>query len=79
MLVDAKVLLQEGEILFGFGKGVLLSSGAVLLVSILLLISPLFQKLALKKEKDVKDISKSIYFLLLIVGVLFVSSLYVYL
>ncbi len=75
--IDVKSLTQDGKILFGFGKGFILSTGTVLLTSILLLISPSFQKIALKEGRNVGDISKFIYFIILVVGILFMSRIIV--
>lgn len=75
--IDIKSLIQDGKFLFGFGKGFLLSTGVVLLTSILLLVSSGFQKVALKEGREIKDFSKIIYFIILIVGVLFLSRVFV--
>jgi hypothetical protein len=75
--IDIKTLIQDGKVLFGFGKGFLLSTGVVLLASILMLVSPGFQKVALKEGREIKDFSKFIYFIILIVGILFISRVFV--
>lgn len=76
--VDATTLFNEGKILFGFGKGLVLSTGMILLASILLLVSTVFQKIALKEGRKVKDISKFIYFIILVVGILFLSRIVIF-
>ena len=43
--IDVKSLIQDGKILFGLGKGAVLSTGAILMASILLLVSTPFQKM----------------------------------
>ena len=74
--IDLKSLTQDGKILFGLGKGFILSTSIILIASILLLTSPAFQKMALKKGRNVRDISKFIYFIILIVGILFLSRIF---
>ncbi len=75
--IDMKALIQDGKLLVGFGKGFLLSTGVILLTSLLMLISPGFQKVALKEGREIKDFSKFIYFIMLIVGILFISRVLV--
>ncbi|PHR46503.1 MAG: hypothetical protein COA32_10185 [Fluviicola sp.] len=75
-IIDIKELLQSGQLIFGFGKGVLLSTGTILLASILMLVSSSFQELVLKEGMEMKDISKFLYFVLAVVGIIFLSRLF---
>lgn len=74
--VDTEALFQRSILQFGFGKGVLLSTGMALITCVLLLFVPFFQKIALKKGRNIKDISVFIYFAMFIVGVLFLSRIF---
>ncbi|WP_316634520.1 hypothetical protein [uncultured Flavobacterium sp.] len=58
---------------FPIGIGANIALGFVLLSSVLVLISKSFQRLVLKEGRNLEDIKKFVYFLILVTGMLFIS------
>jgi hypothetical protein len=56
-----------------FGNGINLALGLLFGCSILIVVSEKFRKLILKEGREFDDIKKSIYFILFISGIMFIT------
>ena len=70
------MLKGKGKFVFSpFKNGTIYATGFMLVFSVLLLIASPVQRFCLKSNRSIKDIRLSMYFLLLIMGILFLSDL----
>lgn len=66
--IDGINYLRNEQNPFPFGNGVLISIGFILILSTLTLFSSGFRKFVLKEGRDIKEVNRFLYFLILICG-----------
>ncbi|MBS1599702.1 MAG: hypothetical protein JST75_15860 [Bacteroidetes bacterium] len=76
--IDGINYLRNEQNPFPFGKGILLAIGFLLIVSTLTLFSRGFQKMILKDVRDIKEVNRFLYFVIMLCGfmliVIFISQ-----